>query len=340
MGKFTVMCVGPHYPATASRYLFKAFEDLAGPANTFLVGPTYNDHYGIDWGRFVVRPHVELPREQEEWDLDGYIDSCTSNIGAPDLILIAEETYRTAIKHTDRVPTVLLSYDGWPNAFARREEINPTIAYTVHPYGVRPHRQETIPAGWRMLLPAACRSVHRYTNSLDSRTIDFILCATMYGKRPALCSYLSDKVTVCSGTVNTKEYVYNHNQAKTTYHNCCYQDEIKYRFFEAAAMGVVNISDYTRLFEEVGLVPDVHYLSVPITETDEDPYPNFDDILEQVQRIKRDRAVYRFIARNAYEWVMANHTYDHRAKTILTDVGMHGQAAKMYSVLNNMQRTI
>lgn len=340
MSNFSVLCIGPHYPATASRYLFDAFRYLTGDSNLFLVGPTYNDHYGIDWGSYRVLPHIEIPRESSVWDVDAYIDYFTKHNSAPDLVLIAEENYRTEIKHSNKVPTVLLSYDGWPNAFARREEINPTMAYTVHPYGVRPHPQESTPAGWKMLLPACSPSIHRLTNALDGRKMDFVLAATMYGKRPDLCNYLREKVGILDGLVNTKDYVFWHNLSRTTYHNCCYQDEIKYRFFEAAAMGVVNISDHTRLFEEVGLTPDVHYLPVPITEKGDDPYPNFEDILNQVLRMRNEKAVYRFIARSAYEWVMANHTYYHRVRTILTDVGMHAKAAKMYSILSGLPRTI
>lgn len=351
---FTTLAIGPHYPATASRYLFDAFEEVcddnyiysdnsAESHNVVRAGPTYNDHYGIDWGHNAVEVDIPLPREMPEWNLPELIDLCTKRHKAPDLVLVAEENYRTAIVPTDKVPVVLLSYDGWPNSFERYDMVRPTKAYTVHPYGVRPHPRDTIAPNWRFLPPAYAPWVHEFFHPLGERYADFVLNATMYGKRPALCEYLKDRFTVLSGLVSTERYVENYNGARTTYHNCCYQEELKYRFFEAAAMGTVNITDLPanpRIFEHVGLVEGIHYLSVPITETGDDPYPAFEDIATQVAAMRNNKNAYIHIARTAYQWVASAHTYWHRAKTILEDLGMYAEAATLYRALDTVRKTI
>lgn len=335
-----VLCVGPQYPATAARYLFDAFGAVDG-IHVTLCGPEYNDHYGIDWGTFKVVSDIPLPKEAPEWNIKDFVDTATSLGNAPDLVLIAEENYKTNIINTVDIPTVLLSYDGWPNAFDRYHMVKPTLAYTCHPYGVRPAPVDKTPVPWRFL-PTACHPpVHHsmVKNHSDKyfakRSHAFVLHATPYGKRPDLCKYLEENgIGVTAGLVNTTTYVVDYSYGLCTYHNCCYQEEIKYRFFEAAAMGCINITDVPnnpRIFNQLGLIAGIHYIPVAITETGDDPYPDFADILKAVKSVLNDKRMAKSISKAAHAWVMNGHTYFHRAKQILTDLGMHRYALKLHT---------
>lgn len=227
--KLNVLALFPWYPANAPRFFADAFEQLGH--RVFRVGPTYFDHYGLQWPKDEL-PLVdhEIVRESPVWNLNGCLDVAAKNGIVPDLIFLSEETYQTRIVPTDKVPVVLWSADGWPDAFARKKVIQPTIAYTQHPFGVNPAPQLHIPDGWKFLPAGYSTKFHKYLN-LPERQIDFTLYCTMYGKRQQLCDELSNLgFEVSSGQRTISDYVYGYNNGLFTYHNCNGQAEVKWRF--------------------------------------------------------------------------------------------------------------
>ena len=319
---FTVLIVAPWYPAGPLRYLSEAFE-MSG-CKVIRIGPTYFDHMGLDWGKDVELPAVgwELNRERKQWDLNEFLDWATRNYQAPDLLIISEENYQTDIVPTNKIPSILWSFDGWPNNFERIEMIKPTIGYINHPFGIHIHPRLEEDLRWRFMPGAAAPWVHK---CLDlHRDYDFALLATMYGKRPSICEDLKNRgLLVLSGKATTPTYVKAYNRSIATYNNCNGQQEIKWRFWEAAAMGCVNISGYTMLFNILGIKPLVHY--IPIIEHgdenyDGEPWAESSKISEIVGWMKFHKNRVMVIAKDAREHTLRNHTYLHRARTMLIDL--------------------
>jgi hypothetical protein len=319
---FTVLIVAPWYPAGPLRYLSEAFE-LAG-CNVVRIGPTYFDHMGFDWGKDIELPAIgwELNREEKQWDLNEFIDWITKNYQAPDLLIISEENYQTDIIPTNKIPSILWSFDGWPNNFERIEMIKPTIGYINHPFGIRIHPRLEEDPRWRFMPGAAAPWGHRYLGL--TRDYDFALLATMYGKRPRICEDLvNNGLLVWSGQATTPTYVDAYNRSVATYNNCNGQQEIKWRFWEAAAMGCINISGYTMLFDRLGIKPWIHYIPI-IEHKDEncyyEPWGDSDEIYERIEWIKSSKDEMITISENARKHTLENHTYLNRIRTMLTDL--------------------
>ena len=282
------------------------------------MGPTYNDQGGIDWGLYAVKPTVEWVRNMPRWHIDFAIDDCTAHFGSPDLLLITEENYRTEIETSGKIPTVLVSYDGWPENYARRDLFKPTIAYTNHPYGIGIHPLKETPVGWRYL-PGACAPwIHQ--DLTMKRDVDFVLYGSMYGDRPAICTQLKAAgFSVLSGWVETNSYIEGLNRALVTLSNC-QQEEIKWRFFESIACGCMVMTDVTKLFSQLGYEAHEHYVPLILSETS---WPRIEDIRETISLAKTKPSYVRYVTRNAKEVTLEKHTYFHRVETILHDLANH-----------------
>ena len=322
MGPTTILICSPFYPAGPIRYLGEAFERTG--CHVIRIGASYSDHMGLKWGRDIELPaiHWELKRERPQWDLNEFIDWTTKNYQAPDLLIISEENYQTDIIPTTKIPSILWSFDGWPNNFERIEMIKPTIGYMNHPYGIRIYPRIEEDHRWRFMPGAAAPWVHKCLNL--ERDFDFVLLASMYGKRERICEELGKKgVRTWSGQATTPVYVEAHNRALATYHNCNGQQEIKWRFWEVASMGCINISGDTMLFSRLGIKPWVHYIPI-IERTDEnyqgELWADSEEIFRVIRWLRDHPGKALGISAEARVHTLRNHTYLHRARTMLTDL--------------------
>lgn len=311
-----ILAIGAYYPANAWRFLIDAFE--RDGSEVIRVGPTYINHAGIDWGVNCVQVQQVWEKDLPEWNFDECIDWCTRTHGAPDLLIATEENYKTAIRFTKDIATVFISYDGWPNAYARRELFRPTVAYTNHPLGIRLHPRTAIPEGWRYL-PGACAPwVHQ---DLDRpRDIDFVLFATPYGQRPRICEQVAKEFRVLSGVVSLAQYVEGFNRGLATLHNCNGQEEVKWRFFEAAAMGCLIMTDENVLFKQLGYEAFMHYIPLPTEDCNGEPWPAIGELLANIRFFKKDPLAWAALVAEAKQLTLGRHTYFHRIDQIFSDL--------------------
>lgn len=320
-----VLAVMPWYPANAARFFVDAFEHLGH--KVFRVGPTYFDHYGLQYAP------EELPMVDQEflrnswWQLDSIIDAATRAGFSPDLIFLSEENYQNQIGPTTKVPVVLWSADGWPNCYERRNMIQPTLAYTNHPLGVNPAPRTTIPEGWKFM-PGAADLVWHAKEDTTGYPIQYGFCllATMYGPRKEICEKLSrdpyDFSTVY-GQLGPELYRFYYSRSLATYHNCNGQAELKWRYMESAAMGCINICDKNFLLEPMGFWPWVHY--VPIgsftKEYDDDLWPSSKAIGRAILHLNEYPDISSHISRRARAKVERHDRYENRVRLILNDLG-------------------
>lgn len=319
MKQFTVLITAPWYPAGPIRFIAEAIERIG--CRVIRIGAQYNDHMKLNWGTDVIIPDRELPREAPRWDLNEFVDWTTRNYQAPDMLLVSEENYQTDIVPTKKIPSVLWSFDGWPNSFNRYDLYQPTVAYINHPFGIRIHPRMEEDPRWKPLFGAYAPWLH--IDYKISRTTNFVLYATMYGKRLELCHRLNDAgLSVLFGTVTTKEYVRGYNASLCTLHNP-QPSEIKWRWWEAIAMGCVNISWHTTLFDRLGYKEWEHYIPIYAPEGQcNDPWPTTNDLINKVDFLKNNLPICRDIANAAQKLAVRQDTYFHRAITILRDLGM------------------
>lgn len=321
----TVLMMSAWWPAGPIPFLAQAFERMG--LGVFRVGPTYNDHGGIDWGKDGVRVDIEIPREYPTWNINAMVDTMTSQGRAPDFVFLSEENYQTHIIPTDKIPTAMWSADGWPNSFKRMEDINPTVGYVNHPNGIRAFPREEDPR-WRFMPGAAAPWIHEDLGL--ERDLDFCLLATMYGYRPQLCEYLikSGYAVKYGGYVLPQEFVETYNRSEYTYCNVNGNGgEAKWRGFESMAMGCVNIIDEgPNLFNRLGYLPGVHYVPVKVTEQENgEPWPTGNSLEEALSYAMsyKEEAGFVEMSRAAKEKCLSQDTYYHRAKTILNDLGFN-----------------
>lgn len=322
MKPFTVLICAPWWPAGPIRYLGEAFERIG--CQVIRIGASYSDHMGLQWGKDTELPiiHWELPREKPQWNLNEFIDWTTKNYQAPDLLIISEENYQTNMVPTTKIPSILWSFDGWPNNFERIEMVKPTLGYINHPYGIRIHPRVEEDSRWRFMPGAAAPWVHKWLNL--ERDWEFVLLASMYGKRQQICDDLQKNgVTVWCGQATTNTYVEAYNRALTTYHNCNGQQEIKWRFFESAVMGTCVMSGYTVLLPRLGYLPWEHY--IPLIEYVDSKFngelwPDTDEICKKIRWLQNNNEIVMGVTGNVRVHTLRNHTYLHRVRTMLTDL--------------------
>lgn len=332
MNKFVVLVVAPFYPANAVRWLVDALERIG--AIVIRVGSLYSDHMGLKWPKEdLPQIDIELPRFAN-WDLDSLIDKVTREYTSPTMLFVSEESYHNDIIPTKKVPTVLYSCDGWPENYNRIEIYNATTGFTNHPLGIDLHPRDEIDPRWQFLPGAAAPWVHKHLGL--ERHIDFCLLASFYGKRKYLCEELIKRnVKVHYGQSATPTYVDTYNRSITTFHNAR-PGEVKWRFWEAAAMGCINISGWSKLFAWLGYAPWHHY--VPIETPDGNEWPAIDSLYETISFIRKNPALIKQVSSDARKRVLNQDTYYHRAKTILADLGFTNMGARADDAIERMLR--
>lgn len=327
---FTVLMVAPWYPAGPIQFTAQALERIGFRVVRF--GPAYNNYMCLDWSADAVTPDQPFCGGSPLWNLDLAVDECTKRFQAPDMLLVSEENYQTNIIPTKKVPSVLWSFDGWPNCYERISMIEPTVAYCNQPLGNRLHPRIKEPLGWKFLPGAALYPfVHRPLGL--ERDIDFCLLATMYTKRPIIVEGLRERgFSVISGQQTTDGYIKSYNRSLTTLSNPGWY-EIKWRWWENAACGCVNINWHTPLFDWLGYKPYEHYMPIETEETDDGPWPTVGAVVEQVSKLKRDKDQWRYISDTALKKVIGQDTYFHRIGVIFRDLGLCHQVAKVEDFL-------
>lgn len=322
MKPLTILAVGPYWPAGSFRYLTEAFEHIG--AKVYRVGPIFIRHGDIDWPEDIF-PYINLRLNPgSRWEVPNYVDLCKAQIGAPDLIIYHEETYHNDIIPKTDIPSILWSFDGWEQNFNRIDAFQATKGFINHPFGVRAQPRLVQDSRWSYMPGAAAPWVHRDLGL--TRDVDFVLLATMYGYRQDLCSGLSGNFTVESGFRKTEEFVELHNRGLLTYHNCNGQEEIKVRFFEAAAMGICIASDHTYLFDRLGFKLWEHYIPCPVDVQSKgdwhEIWPSQATMGMVMEWVKDHPTDARQIAKNCQRKVLNQETYYHRAREMLQSVGL------------------
>lgn len=316
--KLLILAVGPWYPGNAYHWLVQGFEQLGH--KVIRIGPLYKEHMGVKWAlEDIDEPTFLLPRETPLWNFDQFVDLCTDAIETPDLLIASEETYRTEIVPTNKIPTVLISYDGWPQNYERRDLFKPIKAYSNH-IGIRIHPRDEVPEGWEWLPPAYAPWVHKLQRPLlSSREYDFSLIATMYGDRPKLCEYLKSKFHIMYGQCNTASYVRVYNNTLCTLHNP-QPGEIKWRAYEGMAMGCIQISWDVPIFRKVEWEPNVHYFPIGVKEEGNDPWPTGEQLAEAINYLNTNPGLADYIRERSFRRVVEQDTYYHRCEKILSDL--------------------
>ena len=320
---FTVLIVAPWYPAGPIKYIAEAFERIG--CQIVRIGPTYNDHMGLDWDTDAVVPDQELPREAPCWNLNDLVDWTTRFYQAPDMLLVSEENYQTNIVPQSKIPGVLWSFDGWQRNYDRADLFQCTVNFANHPLGIDLYPRQEIDSRWQFLPAAAAPWVHKYLG-LKPDIWDFCLLASDYGKRKAMCEKLvKDGFRVRYGQLATREYVAVYNRSLATFHNAR-PGEIKWRFFESAAMGCLNISGESKLFSWLGYKAWEEY--IPIGTSVEKEWPEINDLSRLLHLLKNNPDHIRDIAAKARKRVLMQDTYLHRAKTVLSSLGFTDMVAE------------
>ena len=320
-----ILIIQPWYGANSARYITDAMELC--DAHIFRVGPRYGEHLGMVWGDSEMpKIDIELPKEID-WNMDFLIDRAAREFRfIPDMVFISEENYRNQIKNTEKIPSVFYSCDGWEKNYRRADMVKATFNYTNHPRGIRQQPQKELPKGWSWLPGAALPSVHRYLGL--ERDIDFVLLATMYTERPRIIKEIADAGFITKvGQVKTNEYVKIYNKSLCTLHNPGWF-EVKWKWWEAAAMGCLLISSYTPPLDWLNYRPWVHYVPVPAVETNDGPWPDSKKAIEIIRDIKNNRPFFQQIADAAREHTIKHHSYYNRCKTVFIDLGFKEVAEK------------
>lgn len=318
-----VLAIQSWYPSNAARFFVDAFEHLGH--QVFRMGPTYFDHYGLQYAPEELSK-IDIPFFRAgDWSLDAALDAAAKMKFTPDFIWLSEENYQNVITPTAKVPVVLWSADGWPNSYERLNMIQPTLAYTNHPLGVNPHPQKTIPDGWKFL-PGAADSVWDvpFPNEVVSQS-DFCLMATMYGPREKICQeLLSQGLQVNYGQATLSEWQMFYSRAFSTYHNSNGQAECKWRMFSSMALGCINICDDNYLLDALGFIPWNDY--VPISDFtkdfDNDLWPSGEAIANAIRRLRELPYTAARIAQHAQGRVHKHDRYENRVRLVFSELGL------------------
>ena len=315
-----VLCVLPWYPANAPVFLAEAFARVG--CHVTRIGPKYFDHMGLEWPEAELpKVDMELPREGSIWNLDAMVDMATYAGYPPDLLYVSEENYRTEIIPTSKVPVILWSQDGWPDNYARKALFQPTVAYCNQPRGNRYHPLDEDVESWKFMPGAAAPWIH--ADERLERTHDFCLYGTMYGQRTKIVEGLTRRgFKVLHGQRTTEHYVMGLNRSLCTYHNSGWH-EVKWRFFEAAAMGCLNISSHTPLLDRLGYKPYEHYFPVDAPpDAGGDPWPSVVDVVSILKELRLKRLFLHSVTSRAREHTLRHHMYYHRILRIAKDLDM------------------
>lgn len=317
-----ILAVSSWYGANAPRFLVDALERVG--FNIFRIGPRYDFHLDMQWtDSEMPKIDLELPKNTN-WYIDDYVDMATRVGCTPDLVFISEESYNNLIVNTDKIPSALWSLDGWQNQLDRIDMIKPTIGYQAQPRGNQFEPREEDDPRWKFLPSAAAPWIHQCLGL--ERTIDFTLLATMYTKRPAIVEGLkSQGFSVIAGQKKTPEYVRGYNKSLATYHNPGWH-EAKYRFFESAMIGCLNISATNHIFDRLGYQTWRTYVPVITEMTDDGPWATPEAIGKVLTDIKNNPVFFKGIATAARQLTCERNSYYNRCQTILADLDMEKEA--------------
>ena len=293
-------------------------------AKVFRVGAKFTEHGGLHWPDDLF-PKIDIQlRPNARWEVPFYVDLCTASLGAPDLILYSEESYHNEIVPKTDIPSILWSFDGWPENFERIGTFKATKGFINHPFGIRAKPRLEEDRRWEYL-PGACAPwVHKDLNL--TRDIDFVLLATMYTYRPYLCQGMLDKgYMIAAGFATTSDFIRYYNRGLLTFQNANGQEEIKWRFFEAAAMGICITADHTRLYERLGYKAWEHYIPCPVDAQRFGPdqweiWPSVDALAMVMEWVKQHPKESRTIAKACQQRVLSQDTYYHRMVKMVESV--------------------
>ena len=111
----------------------------------------------------------------------------------------------------------------------------------------------------------------------------------------------------------------NRGRARTCQKN---GGEVKYRFYENAGMGCVNISDKSQLMEDLGYRPWVHFVPFPEEFLDGELWPDVDCLAALIRKLSSpsERMEIKHISDSAFKFTAENHTYLERAQKVITDL--------------------
>jgi hypothetical protein len=212
--------------------------------------------------------------------------------------------------------------------------VEATVNFTNHPLGIDLFPREEIDPRWQFLPGAAAAPlVHKYLG-LEHDIWDFCLLASDYGKRKTMCEKLiKEGFRVRHGQLTTREYMAVYNRSLATFHNAR-PGEIKWRFFESAAMGCVNISGESKLFSWLGYKAWEEY--IPILTPIEDEWPEVDDLGRLLHLLKNNPKHVKHIGDKARKRVLAQDTYLHRAKTIFSALGFVDMVSETDKTIEQM----
>ena len=320
MKKIKILFVSCWYPANIQRFLAEGLKSIG--CDVRLVGQVVTDHYNIKWDdRDIPKIFFEVSKT-DPMDLSAIVDKSTVLGFTPDIVIL-NDWWDFKIERTEtRIPFILIEHEGWEANLKRIHEWQPTVAFTGQPYGVHVQPRTEIYTGFKWLPGACLPSVHPFLNY--DREFDFVLLAMMYDPRPRICAALEKMgFRIKYGNVPINEYAILHNKALTTYACSNGQEYVKWRVFEAMSMGCLVLSDKFALMEKL-FTDGVHYLSI---KTDNLPDGrtalNIEDLADKICLCRRNKDLVERITRNAFIEVRAKHTYQDRAKMILSKLGIN-----------------
>jgi len=328
-----LLFVSQWYPANIGTFLSYAFEDVG--YEVIRVGSTCFNHYG------VIYPLRDLPVITEELsfdqdlDLPALVDKYKPDIllmwdwtGEPSCYNVVNNQMTLNLKH--RLPFIYVEHEGWENALKRIELFNPTVAYTGMPYGVVETPCSAMSMGYKYLAGACYPKVHYINRPFETKDLDFVVMASAARTRPAVCEAIEKMgFKTFFGTGDTTDYRTYHNRSLTTYDYSDGWQYVKWRVFEAMAMGCVLLQDSFELLESLGFRAGKHFIEYnlkDLNDINKDSFcnlvPDIDTIAEELTRLKNSPDLAKEIQKNAYDFVMENHTYSHRVSQILSDIGV------------------
>ena len=311
------------YHANINRWLSEAFEDAG--FEVIRVGSTHFNHYGIAWEPELAPKMTEIMPEDTSLDLPALIDKYS-----PDMVLLWDWTGEPPCyevlnidktrKIKDKMPFIYVQHEGWKNALERISLFNPTVAYTGMPYGVYESPCSAKGLGYKYLPGACYPKIHKPNLDWHKKDLECVLLAGMYKPRPQLCEALKRfGVNIHWGNANVMDYVKYHQRSFSTWEFSGGTPYIKWRFFEAMAMGCVMISDRISLMDNLGFGAGKHYIEY-ILNDDREPW--LEDLKIRIKALASNQGLYEEISKQAYDFVIENHTYAHRIAQIRSDINV------------------
>ena len=318
----SILFVSQWYPANIGTFLSYAFEDAG--YKVIRVGQACFTHYGLTYNNSELPLITERLEQGQSVNLPRLVDKYTPDIllmwdwtGEPAVYQVAELGETQNLKN--RLPFIYVEHEGWENALKRIELFNPTVAYTGMPYGVVETPCSAAAMGYKYLAGACYPKVHYITKSLRDKDLDFIVMASFARTRNAVCAAMRQKgFETYYGVGSLTAYRNYHNSSLTTYDFSDGWQYVKWRVFEAMAMGCILLQDSFELLDMLGFVPDKHYVEYKLTA---EYQPDIEDMAAKINMLKTDHDLADKIRADAYNFVMEKHQYSHRVQQILRDLG-------------------